>query len=693
MIFNKKYEKIETNLKNSKEFNIAMNSKTFTMLSDTLYSNKIKAIIRELSCNAYDSHIAANNLNKQFEIFLPTILNPIFSIRDYGTGIQEELFDKIVLTYGESTKNDTDTQIGCFGIGFKSPFSYIDLFTVISYYNGIKYTYSIYLNNGIPTATKVFEQLTNESNGVNISFNVNKDDIKEFKEATKEVFKYFNFLPKFNIDIDIKKDYFQINNELYSINLNGESNKRIFAIQGNIAYPVDLSKINELPFLYNCLDLHFDIGSFAFVPSREALSYDKSTINVINARINLIKENILNDMKIELNQSNNLLDYTKNLIKKINLLNLKNKEINEYKLNIFNGIVIDLSNNYKHLSLKDTDFKILNDISNINFFDINIKKNKYNKSLLYFHIIENYTMILNDLGKDFKIRKFIDLFNNNKTKLKKNNNKILFLETKDLNDINIIENNYGNNVNLLSTLIDIKDVEIKQDNKLKGKMFILTDYMFDPIQELKEIDLNKNYYYIEIENKTTKKLTLKLFNQLIEIEKGIHFSNLIPKNSQIIFVNKSFIKFNENNKIKSFEYYIKSNFKIKMKNFIKYKEFEDFLYHFKSDYKLNFYDLRKKELLEIDNDFKEINKITKIYKRIYRNKVNILYRDTGSKIYNFIFNALYNKDKHNYINFINFNYSNFIEKYPLLKYLDSRNNNDYEFVNYIKERKEKCSIL
>ena len=42
-------------------FTIAQTSKMFKILSDSLYSDKIMAIIRELSTNANDAHISSGN--------------------------------------------------------------------------------------------------------------------------------------------------------------------------------------------------------------------------------------------------------------------------------------------------------------------------------------------------------------------------------------------------------------------------------------------------------------------------------------------------------------------------------------------------------------------------------------------------------------------------------------------------------
>ena len=40
-------------------YTIEATAKAFSILSDQLYSNKIRAVIRELSTNAYDSHVDA----------------------------------------------------------------------------------------------------------------------------------------------------------------------------------------------------------------------------------------------------------------------------------------------------------------------------------------------------------------------------------------------------------------------------------------------------------------------------------------------------------------------------------------------------------------------------------------------------------------------------------------------------------
>ena len=66
-------------------YTIEATAKAFSILSDQLYSNKVRAVVRELSTNAYDSHVDAGNGDKQFEVHLPSNMEPTFSVRDYGT--------------------------------------------------------------------------------------------------------------------------------------------------------------------------------------------------------------------------------------------------------------------------------------------------------------------------------------------------------------------------------------------------------------------------------------------------------------------------------------------------------------------------------------------------------------------------------------------------------------------------------
>jgi len=90
---------IVSNVSEVGEFRIRNSAKAFNILSSGLYANKIRAIIRELSCNATDSHVAAGRAGTAFDVHLPNALEPYFSIRDYGTGLSHDQVTSIYRKY------------------------------------------------------------------------------------------------------------------------------------------------------------------------------------------------------------------------------------------------------------------------------------------------------------------------------------------------------------------------------------------------------------------------------------------------------------------------------------------------------------------------------------------------------------------------------------------------------------------
>ena len=58
------------------DFGIAASGKAFDILANALYQNKIGSIVREISCNASDSHIAAGTPELPIRIHVPTNMEP-----------------------------------------------------------------------------------------------------------------------------------------------------------------------------------------------------------------------------------------------------------------------------------------------------------------------------------------------------------------------------------------------------------------------------------------------------------------------------------------------------------------------------------------------------------------------------------------------------------------------------------------
>ena len=288
-------EAVMSNVGEIGEFRIRNSAKAFNILSSGLYANKIRAIIRELSCNAVDSHTAAGKQDTPFDVHLPNQLEPWFAIRDYGTGLSHEQVTSIYTTYFESTKTGSNDFIGALGLGSKSPFSYTDNFTVTAIKDGVKGIYTAFINDqGVPSIALMTTENTDEPAGVEVKFSVNdRYDFDKFRSEAREVYTYFKLRPVIS-----GANNFEFRNISYMDkdiipgvhSYQGGHGNRSVAVMGNIAYPIEIPNadqtLGDLRSLLNCgLELHFAIGELDFQASREGLSYIPQTVEAIKSKL------------------------------------------------------------------------------------------------------------------------------------------------------------------------------------------------------------------------------------------------------------------------------------------------------------------------------------------------------------------------------------------------------------------------
>jgi hypothetical protein len=318
-----KEKQIISNFDNSKNFTIQANSKAFQILSNNLYSNKIQAVIRELSINAYDAHVEAGKKDAPFEVHLPNELEPWFHVKDWGPGMGEEKIMELYSSYFASDKTESNDFVGALGLGSKSPFAYTETFTIKSIQNNIERVYTCYLDEfNIPTIGKIAETSCKQESGFLVRFGVRGIDFQRFKEAAKVVFKAFDSIPnvvgveEFNV-----KHYFECDESYKNIRemevergsdwvIKEQRCQRIYmstiiVIQGNVAYSIrrgDLNIENEFndtikKEIYDSIlkryffAIKFPIGKLDVAPSREALSYDeRTTSNIKNKIVSIVDE-------------------------------------------------------------------------------------------------------------------------------------------------------------------------------------------------------------------------------------------------------------------------------------------------------------------------------------------------------------------------------------------------------------------
>ena len=280
------------------KFSIEASAKAFFILSDGLYSNKILAVVRELSTNAYDSHVEAGKKDVPFDVHIPTRLEPTFFIRDYGTSMNHADCMQLYTTYFRSTRNNSNDAVGCLGLGSKAPFAYADSFTVEAYLDGQRRVYNAFKDeNGNPVFSLMDTFDTDEPNGIKVAINVNEGDIHRFYHEACKVYEFFNTKPNFiGLSVPFKKVNKVLAGDNWYYDDDGNDN---LIIMGQIAYPLNASQLcqssdKEYKFIdYSTgLRIFVNIGDVDITPSREALSYSKETRKNILGIINNIADDI-----------------------------------------------------------------------------------------------------------------------------------------------------------------------------------------------------------------------------------------------------------------------------------------------------------------------------------------------------------------------------------------------------------------
>lgn len=281
------------------EFGISNSAEFFNILSSTLYSDQILAVVREVLCNAWDAHIAADCKNTPVKV---TFTDDSLIVRDFGLGIPHDQIGPIYGTYGNSTKKNDGQQTGGFGLGCKAPFAYTDQFEVVSSNNGIRTIYSISKSSaqamGKPSITAITSFPTQET-GLQVTIPIkNSSDCGRFRSLIEGI----AYAGDMNVELDgeiVEKLGFP-ENQNFLIHQTPDRltyPERVQVRYGNVIYPIpDHEKISDkIKEVRDVLDkastnnrYHDNIlifqappHSIAVTPSRESLSMQDHTIHTI----------------------------------------------------------------------------------------------------------------------------------------------------------------------------------------------------------------------------------------------------------------------------------------------------------------------------------------------------------------------------------------------------------------------------
>lgn len=277
---------------------VADSAHLMTILRDTLYSDKILAVLREYSANAWDAQREAGRGDQPIKITLPTKNDPSLYIEDYGTGLSEADVFNVYAMYGASTKRKSNTSTGMLGIGAKSGFAYSDSFTLISRFGGKKKTFvSVLDSTNIGTINLIDEEDWDVDTGMTVQIPVKPSDIWEFTQKAQELFKYFSPRPTINTKLaELSPDRVILKHGVLNIPKQSyHATGGWVALMGCIPYRIDMnqvtgshqpeggvgSHVNRLSGV-----LYFNMGEVEFAASREELKYGDNTKKAIVLKFN-----------------------------------------------------------------------------------------------------------------------------------------------------------------------------------------------------------------------------------------------------------------------------------------------------------------------------------------------------------------------------------------------------------------------
>jgi len=303
-----------------------------------LYADAPKAVLREYSANALDSHVKSGQ-TKPVEI---TISEKFLQIRDFGVGLTSDELEHVYSKYGSSTKRDNNKEIGGFGLGAKSALAIADEFNVTAVHGGIKTKVLIKKNaRGVGIFHFLSEEPTQEANGVTVHIPLNGNGW-----YLEKISKYFfttwpagsvsvngvipasihdgSFLHVFSfnkpigwVKIETKNDRQEKNmrhDKLADFNIGGvlypiASLYSIFSL-----YSLDISKktkekelaeqletITDLASHSMGLIIDIPIGSIDLTPSREQFIASDKTLNTLNTTLKVFLENLPDAVKVYAN--------------------------------------------------------------------------------------------------------------------------------------------------------------------------------------------------------------------------------------------------------------------------------------------------------------------------------------------------------------------------------------------------------
>lgn len=350
-------EDFETN-----NFSMAESPEAFSATVDTLYEDKVGSPAREYMTNAADAHVEAGHTD-DFEVKLPTALDPVFSVKDTGPGLTHEQVLSHLTRLFSTSKKGTNKQTGYLGLGSKSIFAYTDSGTLVTRRDGIQRSYILArADSGIPQVTLASEIPTDFPNGTEIRYSVKEADISRFKAAAEWLlfgFQGFPVQPKFNIVIEPTfaegSEIFKTENVFFYRQKTPKGS--VFVRQGPVLYPINSVTPTWADTYNHTIVINVPIGTVAVATSRESLSLDDKTQAIIQKIVDDAGIEVEKAIEVAMDSATNLIDASRKFRGKFSFYSktprYKGKTLLSYtEVKLPDGLTITDPHDYSRVSTK-----------------------------------------------------------------------------------------------------------------------------------------------------------------------------------------------------------------------------------------------------------------------------------------------------------------------------------------------------
>ena len=268
----------------------------FDIFTSGLYSDPIGSIIREITSNCFDSHVEANKNSPKNPVIVKLtkeVSGNFISFIDKGVGMSPDRVHNIYGTYFKSTKNETNDEIGGFGLGGKTPLAYTSSFFLITRKDKIEYTYNIFMGNESPMVELMSQVSTKKVNGTEVKVPVKENDIYQFeKKSLRQLYYFENIVFEGFSDSYVTNEYNIFKGKTFLYRGNTYSYSMHVCI-GMVAYPINFEALDVEESDYNIpVAIKLEIGELngsGVTRSREELKYTDENKKIILKKMNAVK--------------------------------------------------------------------------------------------------------------------------------------------------------------------------------------------------------------------------------------------------------------------------------------------------------------------------------------------------------------------------------------------------------------------